>query len=241
MQTAERYVRTRFATVLAVVTVSLGVSHRSVCAAQLSEDHLIPADDFLANESRKEYRKLWEQKLLVTPGDTARFIGLPGTFGEETAVSVYQASKDGGMPGGYWVTATQATTSLWNHLQGPGGKPTMDARAIPIQRCDAPLPESTACTVRDVWRALLLQTRPEPDSGTIGLDGSTEIVSATTSTGATLRARVPDEPGSNTLALVNIANSLMRYCDIPAAERPELARQIEKAATELLMRIQPKK
>ena len=190
------------------------------------------------------YQKVWQQKLLVTPGNVARFVGLPGNVGEEAAVSIYRdAGKKGGKPGGYWVTVTQASKRLWDYMPGTGVKPSIDPMTVPIERCDLPLQESTAFAIRDVWLTMLAQTRPEPKSESISLDSSTKIFSVSDSTGRTLRGQGPSRiiHGGNISMLIHLANSLIEYCNVPEPRRAEKARKIEKDASDLLPRVTGKR
>jgi len=82
-------------------------------ASRSNGNYLVPVKEALGLSAA--YKELWQQKLLVTPGEIARFVGLPGTTGLETTISVYRApGKEGSLPGDYWITATQASERLWN-------------------------------------------------------------------------------------------------------------------------------
>ncbi len=79
----------------------IGFSHKP--AASSGDDHLVPLSeyDLAKTGSGTEYRKLWQQKLLVTPGNIARFAHVPGFAQPEAAVCVNQrADKGGGTSGG---------------------------------------------------------------------------------------------------------------------------------------------
>src|SRR2546430_7319756 len=96
-----------FASIILLVTAGLTTSS----AGDMASDHLVPVPNY--SGSAPLYRKLWSQKLLLTPGDTARFVQLPGSQGVEKAVSVYQdVSRPGALPGGYWVTVTEPSGAL---------------------------------------------------------------------------------------------------------------------------------
>jgi hypothetical protein len=177
------------------------------------------------------YRKLYEQKLLVTSGDVARYVFLPGLKGEEKSVSVYRAaSKKGGMPGDYWVTATKSSGTLWSCVPETED-PVDDLRTIRIQRRDAPLPESTALAIHKLWLAKLAGTRPPPGNEIQG-DSDTMIFSATNSAGVVLRAEAHDLQKNN-LALIGPGETLVEYCTMSASVRTQVARKIEKWALRL--------
>jgi hypothetical protein len=197
-------------------------------------DHLVPVEKEYGLGA--VYEKLWTEKLLVTPGDTARFVFLPGNVGEESAVSVYRKEKGGNT--GYWVTVTQPSRRLWNCVPQVGSEPRTDLRAITVDRCNLPLPESTALAVRRVWLAMLIRARPDPRQESISLDNSTEIFSASDAHGKLLRAQMPTgHIQQNNSALLDIANLLIEYCNIPESRQVDKARQIESAASALLKRI----
>ncbi len=210
------------------------------CNAGSTGDHLVPVPE--AYGSAAAYQKLWQAKLLVTPGDVARFVGLPGTVGEETAVSVYQkTNKTGAGTDDYWLTVTQASKRIWDAVPAPGVEKATDPQTIAIQRCDTPLPESTAVAIHKVWLRMLSRTKPERDLENTLVEGSREIFSATDSNGVIMRGQRSSDPKKDTLALVALATSLMEYCSAPVSERPEQARKIEKDASALLKRLQPLK
>jgi hypothetical protein len=218
------------------VPVTLWFGTSPACrAAQPHRDYLVPVTKPLG--SRAAYEELWKQKLLVTPGEIARFVGLPGTGGVETTVSVYRApGKEGSLPGDYWMTATQASESLWNCVE-PGTKGQVDPNAIAVERCDAAIPESTALTVHKSWLTMLSQSRPQHDSRVIPVDSSREIFSAVDAEGRILQGESPTAPKINTNALINIALSLLEYCGADASSRATIATDIEKAASNLLDRV----
>jgi hypothetical protein len=197
-----------------------------------STDHLLPLRQLKG--SGIKYDHLWKQKLLITPGDTARFVALPGISGEEQAVSVYQ------MPGrrnpfgsDYWLTVTQATGRLADTIFTPGEK-SSDLRRIKIERCDIALPETTARAVSNTWLPMLHQVRVESTSGAILLDSSTEIFFAKTNSGKLLAGQLPPRTSKRTSALLDIANSLIELCNVSEARRPEKFRNIEKKCGDLL-------
>ncbi len=210
-------------------------SHSS--GARTTWDYLVPLEK--ETGSGAAYEKLWRKKLLVTNGELARFVGLPGNVGEETSVSVYRrANKSDGSE--YWITATQASSRLWNLVEAEGTKPP-NANAVGVHRCDAPLPESAALAVHRAWIAMLSQLRPEPKSEqSIAVDSSTEIFAAVDSNGRLIEGQFSREPGENSKALLHVALSLMEYCGTPSFQRADKAREIEKAAAELLRRIEGK-
>ena len=204
-------------------------------ASSLAKDYLVPVEKAVG--SRAAYERLVEQKLLVTPGDVARFVGLPGTVGVETTVSLYRApGKKDSLAGNYWITATQASEQLWNCI-APDAEKKIDPKTIRVVRCDAPIAESTALAARNVWLAMLSRSRSRRNVNEIVVDSSREIFSATNSRGRMLQGESSTGPKENTKALLNIALSLLEYCGTPVDQRATVGRNIEKAASNLLARV----
>jgi hypothetical protein len=218
------------------VIFALGVAME--CMGSESEvDHLVPIKEQFGSSAR--YDRLWRQKLLVTSGEVARFVGLPGTSGVETAVSVYRfADRKESLPGNYWVTATQASQRLWDSIDQ--AKVKTKAKRISIVRCDAPLTESTALSIHRLWVSMLAQSRPQTNRNEIILDSSREIFSATDDHNRVLMAQVLSAPGRNTKKLIDIALSLLEYCGVPVEQRALVARKIEKQALLLSKQLQPR-
>ncbi|HEV2803756.1 MAG TPA: hypothetical protein VGW57_02380 [Chthoniobacterales bacterium] len=217
-----------------VLVLCVGVSLE--CRASLpDDDHLVPLKEAVGSSAA--YQELWQRKLLLTPGETARFVSLPGTTGVETVISVYQASgKENSLPGDYWVTVTQASGRLWNCV-APGPRDHVDPQTIRVERCDVPIAQTTALALHKLWVTMLSQSRLQQKSNEIVVDSSSEIFSATNSNGIVLEGESSTSPGQNTKALIGIATSLMEYCGAPVAKRAELTRKIKKSTSNLLARI----
>lgn len=217
-----------------VLALCIGISPECR-ASSPEEDHLVPLKEVVGSSAA--YQELWQRKLLLTPGETARFVSLPGTVGVETAISVYQApGKENSLPGNYWVTATQASERLWNSV-APGAENRTDPQTIRVERCDAPIAEATALALHKLWVTMLSQSRPQQKSNEIVVDSSREIFSAANSSGIVLEGESSISPKQNTKALISIAASLLEYCDAPAGKRAELTSNIEKTTSKLLARV----
>lgn len=221
---------------LRIMAVALLTSAQVYAAPKLTDDYLALVDDPSEVDGiLGDYRRLWERKLLVTRGDIARFVHLPGLSGEESAVSVYRdARRRDGLPGSFWVTSTMASARLWSCMP-QGGRRATDPRTVGVSRRDAPLPDSTARLVNSVWIAMLSGARPPP-AGEIQIDSDGLIFSAATSRGRITEANARNFD-RNSLALMRIGIDLFSYANMPASMRPGMARKIEKAASGLLKRI----
>src|SRR6266496_4203709 len=148
--------------VCALVTVlswaTLGVA--SSTAPDVAGDQLVTIVQYVG--WAQQYRRLWQKKLFVTPGEVARFVHLPAFVDTEVAMSVYQAKgKRGSLAGDYWVTVTEPTVPLSNGIRSVNVQHPVDARTITIHRADAPLPESAGQAVRRLWSTMLGQVAQE--------------------------------------------------------------------------------
>ncbi len=211
-------------------------------AAPLGNDHLVPLSEYRFQRGPgAEYRKLWQRKLLVTPGNVARFAHIPGFAQPEVVVCVdKRPNQKEGLPGGYWVTFTEASESLWNCIPTGDekftGRGVADARAVKVRRCDAPLPETTARTICTLWLKMLTKSTPLPER-CFGVDSPTENFAAINPDGRLLEAEAPSCESKNTSELIRIGFLLLDYCNADNGKRAELARKIEDRASALLARV----
>lgn len=213
---------------LIVLTLWIATSELGLAS---DADHLVPMEKAVGSSA--VYEQLWRQQLLVTSGQIARFVGLPGSLGVETSISVYQApGKENSLPGNYWVTATQASQRLWNYVQDPAN--SVDHGEMHVVRCDAPIATSAAVAIHNCWLAMLSHARPQRPSNLIRLDSSRELFSAVDEGGKLWEAQNSGDPKAKTKMLIDIALSLLEYCGLPEAERADKARGIEKTAAALI-------
>lgn len=207
-------------------------------ANEMHDDHLVPVQ-YRAGGELEVYDKLCRAKLFLTTGDTARLLEQVGSRVPEIAVSIYRdTTKAHSLPGGYWLTLTQPSVSLWDVVENKSG-PLVESQSVKILRLDVPMPESTALAVHKLWVVMLKQAKPLPKGKYgIGLDCAMETFSATNSDGKSFEAEVPcidlKTKSSNTRRLIEIGRNFISYFNIPVHERPELARKIENAADALL-------
>jgi hypothetical protein len=224
---------------LYVSVILVGGWSQSAFAAT-SEDHLEPVVEYLG--AAPLYRKLWREKLLVTPGELARFVQLPGSRGVEVAVSMYKDDrKSGGLPGGYWLTMTEPSVTLSQCYPREDKSKYIDPRTIHIKRLDAPLPEATALAIRKLWLVMLNKARPGPDPETyITLDSTQQYFSAQMPDGKVFEAvtpSVPVGPNAKTDQLIRIGFLLLYYCEVRPPNRPQVARKIGAKAAALAKRV----
>ena len=206
----------------------------SLCLGDTAPDNLVSlrqqyGDSYL-------YYKLWRQKLLVTPGNVARYVHLPADSGVEDTVSMYvDEARRSVMPGGYWLTGTQPVTRLADFV---GHNPkSVIAQQVRVRRWDAPVRESTAQTVHEVWLVMLSHVKPDDCADCIWTDTTTEIFSASNASGVQSIGQLSKHPDRNTIAFVDLAGLLIDYTRVPASKRDEVANKIDKEASSLLRRL----
>ena len=193
-------------------------------------DHLVPLQE--NHGLLLKYDRLSREKLLVTPGEMARFMSLPGSASVETSVSVYQAGgRTGSFAGDYWVTVTQATKSVWEAMQSDS-----DPGSLRVERLDAPLPEAVAQIVHKAWLSMLMQMQIKPVSTSeeVMVDSTQEIFSAAKVDGSIVEGQASAHPGPRSKALLGLAFYLIEYCEKPAALRQKVANNIENHAAKLI-------
>lgn len=185
---------------------------------------------------------LYEQKLFVTKDDVARYVFLTNAnYNGDSSVAVYRApGKVGSLPGEYWITSTEVSTSLLDCIPDPGGKqPRVDPRKLVVRRADAPLPASTAQIVHELWLTLLERSRVDERAVPAS---PTAIISASNAQGSRLKA-VTGWLGDDApcLALMQLGLLLTNYPQLPAAERARAAREIERKSERLLAPVKPER
>lgn len=198
---------------------------------------LVPCEiPIVADEA---YRHMLQVKLLVTPGDIARSLFLPGITGGETAISIYRApDKPGSMLGGYWLTVTQSPIPLWRCSPGYSKiSPPIDPDTIAIERADAPLPEETALMLRTLWLAMLKRVKPEPATESIEVDTTKELFFVTQPDGKECCGSLPRRYGKNPKALFDLTNDLLNFACESVSNRPAILRRINRKAMALLSNI----
>jgi hypothetical protein len=205
---------------------------RPACGAPKTlGDHLLPVDE---SGLGSQYRTIVNRQLLVTPGDLARCVWLPGNVGTEGTVSLYKSRRNSSSAKSeYKMTVTQASKPLWEEFC----KGVTHTR-IPITRFDLTVPQGMALAISDLWRAMLVRVSHSSRNNSISLDSSTELFSARVA-GHEAIGRLDKNPANrNSLELLDIANSLLEYFNYPASERPQRAKQIQQRASALKERVE---
>ena len=194
-------------------------------------DHLLPVDE---SGIGSQYRTVVNKQLLVTPGELARCVWLPGNVGTEGTVSLYKSTrKNSSGKSEYKMTVTQASKPLWEEFY----KGVTQTR-IPVTRFDLSVPEGMALAISDLWRAMLVRVSDSPRDNSISLDSSTELFSATVAGHETIGRLDKNPANRNSLELLDIANSMLEYFNYPESERPQRAKQIQRRASALKERVE---
>jgi len=215
-----------------MVSAVLAVWTNANAQQRRNADYLILSDPKMNVGANAEYKKLYEGKLFVTPGNLARFVQLPGPLAQtEIAVSLYEQNNGSHK---YFVTLTEPSRRLADCEPIDPALPRVDPNTIQVRRFNAQLPEPTALALHSVWVTMLKQARPDPCKDCSG-EGTTEIFSALMPNGRTVEAAMIYS-GPNTLELAKLAGDLIEYCRAPATERDGIARNLEKKAVELQKR-----
>jgi hypothetical protein len=201
-------------------------------------DHLIPietvdqrtgrlVDKHDRNEQR--YFQVLQQRLFLTPADTARCVVMPA-FEPEFVISVYTDqgyAADGPI---HHATLTKAAHSFY-HTLAEGKNP----KDVTVNEYDAVLDADTARAIRESWRAMLVSTRSDPRlSNYIGTDTDRILVSCTASSGSTRWGRLPPNGGRRVRILANMADLLFRLCEAPSSSRRGIETKIRESSAKLL-------
>lgn len=180
------------------------------------------------------YRTLYEHKLFVSKDDVARYLFLPGSFGTEKSAAIScSASRNQGAQKQCVVTSTIASGRLWNAVQDAYPKKA-EVSMITVRKRTAPLPESTAAAIRQLWRAAI-DSAIEPPPPVDRLDDSSQIFSTIDSSGKMTRAETYGFGGRNRM-LIDLGERLIAYCSLPVSRREQEALRIEARAKSLVKR-----
>lgn len=205
-------------------------------SAQQSDNGLLRMEAGRAFFSNPPYERLCREKLFVTPGEVARYFFVPIWRDPETLVSIHRSrpQRAGSLPGNYWVTVTRPTRRIDRLFTDPNAHPS-EAKAIRVERRDAPIPESTAQAIHRVWLAMLrgARARTRLDGQ---LDSDAMFFSATDAAGKTIRAEQYGL-GDDGFELGQIGQFLIGYGYVSGRERAALAREIEAKASALYKRV----
>ncbi len=174
----------------------------------------------------RESRSRYEAKLCVTPDEVARYVFLTNRwdYGDRSAAVYLARGKKGSLPGDYWITATVAEESTRSHRRNVG-----------VHRYDAPLPESVANVLHELWVTTIEQCRIDENAIPCA---PTAIFSATTKKSIRLRAvTVSLDEKSLCHPFLTLGESLVDYAKLPTSRRVEAASKIEKESRRLLKRV----
>ena len=203
-------------------------------------------DYCLVREGRRpvvgaELTALYEHKLFVTKDDIARYVFLTnGRNDGDRSAAVYRVSgKAGSLSGDYWITSTEASTSLADCIPTAVEEARVDLRSIRVRRTDAPIPATTAKIVHELWVKIVERSRIDKRAVPFAPTG---IFAATMPNGVRLGA-VTAWQHEHALcdALVDLGESLIYYAKLPPAKRAQAAVEIEEECNRLLKRVKGSK
>jgi hypothetical protein len=202
-------------------------SDRTACLAREGRTSIVGVED----------TALYERKLFVTKDEVARYVFLTNAnYDGDRSVAVYRASgKAGSLPGNYWITSTEVSTSLSAAIPTATEKARINPRTLKVHRADAPFPASAAKTIHELWVTMLERTRVEERAVPCA---PTAVISAVSERGPRLKAiTVSLGEDSPCLALMRLGQSLINYPQLSVERRGDAARKIEHDARLLLGRI----
>jgi hypothetical protein len=162
--------------------------------------------------------------------------------------AVYLIRKDG-TKGEAQVIYKVMKTQLWSEMPDQIEQRTNDSKAAlaaaiallkkPVDRASAPISESTTALLEQVWDEMLARVHyPNPDDTVIGLDGVNYHASHYKfGIGYRSGTTWSPEKGSNTGALIELAEELRRYAIADSKERPQIEAAIVKIANNLLAKL----
>jgi hypothetical protein len=190
-----------------------------------------PLRDCWAREGKtsildKETSSYFERRLFVTPAEVARYVFLTNRPDDgDRSAAVYRARYEkGAAPDGYWITVTVAEGTVRRN------KPH-----VRVRRYDAPVPASTADVLHALWLAVLQRVPTDEEAIPCA---PTAVLSTVTSRGARLKAVTTSlEQTPLSIGLLEVGESLIEYAQLPAQQRPQAARVIERECGRLLRRV----
>lgn len=225
----------KYSTALNVVTIFVLLSLSSVASTEATVEsrasfsHLWPVDDL----TNSDYLSALRTRLLKSPYDCGRMLVVPGVLGAEVSVSVYANFERGTATGGYAVTLSRASKSIWNAFSENG----KSVGEISIQVSSVPIDQGTALAIREVWRAMLLQVRKPEEEVSPPLDDQSVIFSLWRGQSGPIYGELPFIETQDTFELHLLGDLLVRYCETFPENRPPLAHKIQEDAKHLLERV----
>jgi hypothetical protein len=208
----------------------VGLVISGVCSADdPNDDHLSPVDR--RDKALNRYRSLLIKKLGVTPFDCGRIID-SASLGPEAVLSVWCEGNGGRQA--CRITSIEALENLWqrtNSMRDPAS-----VEGVAIRRIDTNIPESTAKRIREIFLRMLQNVRPAAPLGAeLVMSGYLDFAIQRSSDSPPLEGEILLPPrGPKTQALVNISDALWEYSKAAPANRPAVARKIDREATALL-------
>jgi hypothetical protein len=189
------------------ITLTLTSDGSDQCLAREGKKHILSKEDVFT----------YQRKLFLTPDEIARYVFLTNRKDDgDRSAAVYRAEqkRQDSLPGGYWVTATVASDSLSDHPN------------VSVRRFDAPLPASLAIALHELWLAVCQNSRINEEALPSAPTGMFSVVQPRGPRLTVVTVSLIGEH-SRCLSLLNLGESLIDYSKLPAAKRPQAARQIE--------------
>jgi hypothetical protein len=210
----------------------------SIRAAQ-EVDRLVPLD-LSQGVPVTGYHKMIEQKLFLTPADSARLLVLPSAGGEES-VSIYSKTKSPDGDKEYSITLLKAERNIWyqqmyQNMPGTQNDPGASRAPIKIKRIDANFPRDCALAVHRAWLGMLKGVHPPPppvDTERVVLDGADFEFFGVDRGRKTAGCVPPWVRGKHTSAFRHLGQLLIDFCEATGTQRPHIAEAITNSANQL--------
>jgi hypothetical protein len=191
-------------------------------------DHLVPVDPHPGEWSTR-YTADLRSRLKLDRYFFAQMVVRP-SFSGEYAVQLHGSEDEGHLPfelaTKFFLTWSAAGESIW--YASPENNEAHQQKAVTVTTTTAELPKPLATRIAQMWRRMLLQTH-YPEEEATGLDGVVWEFGAWGRYGETWSPSQRKSP----LLLIELGDSLIRYCKAAPAERTAAAKEIEKKAAQL--------
>jgi len=208
----------------------------SQLSAANAKEHLLPVGsnfDTLAPYG-KTYAETCERLLFPAPHWVVRYYQVIGSPRYDTGLTIYQRADNS-----YWLMVKQATPEIGDIVMNAYyGRIdlTSSLASVRIQTSNIMIPSDVGSEIRDLWLALLKQTRVRSRADEyIYIHPAFVILSAKDNQKRPISGKYPPDAAEHRLfkSIEAIVDSLVKSCDAGSADRSRLLRSAIKDARRL--------